>query len=134
MIRFLQSGNKATKYLLGAMLILICALMVIYLIPGLMSDTGVSRSGVVATVAGQEIRTDDVTRLAAAMQQRQGYPEFYRQFLNEQATQTLIQQAELRYEAERMGLTVSDEELRDGMRKGPYKEAFFPKGNWIGQQ
>jgi len=68
------------------------------------------------------------------MQQRQGYPEFYRQFLNEQATQTLIQQAELRYEAERMGLTVSDQELQDGMRKGPYKEAFFPKGNWIGQQ
>ena len=39
MIKFLQSGNKAAKYLLAGFLLLLAASMVTYLIPGFMGDT-----------------------------------------------------------------------------------------------
>ena len=138
MIRFLQSGNKAAKYILGGFLLILAASMVTYLIPGFMTDASVSRSGVVATVAGQEIRSDEVQKMVARqMQGRQISPDMqalYTQFLMPQAIRQLTQQAEVSYEAKRMGLQVSDEELRDEMRNGQYKQVFFPGGNWIGQQ
>ena len=31
-----------------------------------------------------------------------------------------------------MGLKVSDQEFRDELQYGPYKQAFFPGGKWIG--
>src|SRR5215471_7758178 len=138
MIRFWQSGNKAAKYLLGALMTVLALSMVTYLIPGFMSDTTLNRSGVVAKVGGQEISTQDVQKFVSMMQQQQRqrgqpYPDFYLSFLNQQAIQALIGQAELRYESERMGLRVSDEEVRDELHTGQYAEIFFPGGKWIGQ-
>ncbi|MGZ4874456.1 MAG: peptidyl-prolyl cis-trans isomerase, partial [Candidatus Angelobacter sp.] len=51
-----------------------------------------------------------------------------------QAIKQLIQQAELQYESERMGLKVSDQEFRDELQFGPYKQAFFPGGKWVGAE
>jgi peptidyl-prolyl cis-trans isomerase D len=33
-----------------------------------------------------------------------------------------------------MGLRVSDQEFRDELQFGPYKQAFFPQGKWIGAE
>jgi len=140
MIRFWQSGNKAAKYLLVGLLTVICVSMVAYLIPGFMSgDSATGRTGVVASVGGQEIRTEDVQKYVNMMVQQQrmqgrSVPDFYIPILNQQAIQTLLGQAELRYESERLGLRVSDQEVRDELRTGQYAEAFFPGGNWIGQE
>lgn len=134
MIRFLQSGNKAAKYLLSAFLLIICVGMVVYLIPGFMSDTGVTQSGVVATVGDQKIQTQEVTKLVQAQMRGQRLPEGLAGFFAQRAVQSLIQRAEVRYEARRMGLNVADEEVRNELRNGQYKEYFFPGGQWIGQQ
>ncbi len=134
MIRFLQSGNRVAKYLLGGFLLLLTASMVTYLIPGFMGDTGVTRGGVVASVGGQDVLTQDVTRAVQSQMRAQRYPEALMPFLTQQVLQRLIQGAELRYEARRMGFRVSDDEVRDELRNGQYKEVFFPGGNWIGQQ
>lgn len=136
MIRFLQSGNKAVKYILGAILTVICLSMVIYLIPGLTSDVNVRQSGVVVTVAGENIQTDQIMRRVQQVlaQQQQRYPDFLRPYLTQQVIQQMVQNAEMRYEAERMGLTASDREVQDILRREPYKSTFFPGGNWIGQQ
>lgn len=137
MIRFLQSGNKAAKYILGGFLVILAASMVTYLIPGFMTDSSVTRGGVVATVAGQDILTQDVQKLVQLqMKGRQVSPEmetFYAAFLTPQIARQLIQRAEVNYEANRLGLRVSDEEVRDEMRNGQYKQIFFPNGTWIGQ-
>ena len=133
MIRFLQSGNKGAKYLIGIFMGMLCLSMVVYLIPGLMSSTEVSRSGVVATIGGEEIKTLDVNRMVEQQQRRQRYPETLLPFLRQRALQQLIQSAEIRYEGERMGLRVSDEEVREELRSPLYAETFFPKGQWIGQ-
>lgn len=134
MIRFLQSGNKAAKYLLSGFLLALCLGMVVYLIPGFMSDTTVTRTGIVATVAGEDIHAQDVNKMVQAQLRAQHYPPQFAVFLTQRAAQTLIQGAEVRYEAGRMGLKVSDEEVRDELRNGPYKQYFFPNGVWIGQK
>ena len=132
MIKFLQSGNKAAKYILAGFLLVLAASMVTYLIPGFMSDTSISETGVVASVGGREIRREDVSRLVQAQARGQQIPSFYLPILQQQALRQLIQQAELQYESERMGLKVSDQEFRDELQYGPYKQAFFPGGKWIG--
>jgi peptidyl-prolyl cis-trans isomerase D len=141
MIKFLQSGGKTTKYLLGGMLLILCGSMVTFLIPGFMSDSTASASGAVASVAGHNIQMADVQSTAARLvqqQMRQGYPEFYRQMLMQQsvpmAVNDLMQNEEIRYECDRLGLRVSDQELQDALRTGPDGPYFFPEGKWVGQE
>jgi peptidyl-prolyl cis-trans isomerase D len=137
MIRFLQSNNRAAKYLLAGFLLIICASMVTYLIPGIGSGVALERSGVVATVAGEDIRTDDVNRVVQnQMRQQRVSPEmaaFYAQFITKQVVQQMIQRLEVKYAAHKMGLKVTDEELRDEMQNGQLKQYLFPNGQWIGQ-
>jgi len=132
MIRFLQSGNKVAKYILAGFLLVLAASMVTFLIPGLTSDTMVSQTGVVATVAGQEIHREDIARIVQAEQSRQSYPAMFIPYLSQRALQQLIEQAEIVHESERMGLKVSDQEIRDEMQNGAYKAYFYPGGQWIG--
>jgi len=137
MIRFLQSGNKAVKYILGALLTVICLSMVVYLIPGLSSDIDFRQRGTeVASVGDEKISAEDVTHRVEQMQRRQQQPlpDFLRPYLTDQATKQLVQQAELMYEARRMGFTATDDEVRAELRDGPYKTLFFPNGQWIGQK
>jgi peptidyl-prolyl cis-trans isomerase D len=135
MIRFLQSGNKAAKYILGGFLILLAVSMVAYLIPGFLSNADVTgRSDVLATVAGETIHVDQATKLAQAQMRQQRVPEFYLPILMQQVVQRLIQTQEVRYEAGRMGLKVSDQEVQEELQHGIYKQYFFPDGKWIGQQ
>lgn len=134
MIRFLQSGNKAAKYLLGGLLLIICGSMITYLIPGFMSGTTLNSSGVIASVAGQDVSTTEVREAAQRMLRQRRYPDQYLPFLMQQVVQQLVQEAELRYEAHRMGLSVSDQEIRDELQHGSMSQTFFPGGKWIGEQ
>jgi peptidyl-prolyl cis-trans isomerase D len=134
MIKFLQSGNRAAKYILAGFLLVLAGSMVIYLIPNFMGDAAASGSdrAVIAKVGDQEIHRDEVDRIVRDEARQQNYPPTLMPFLTQRAVQELIQQAEITYEGERMGLRVSDKELRDELQNGPYKEAFFPGGKWIG--
>jgi peptidyl-prolyl cis-trans isomerase D len=134
MIKFLQSGNKAAKYLLAGFLLLIAASMVTYLIPGFMGDTAVTEAGVVASVGGHEIRPDDVARAVRDQARGNQIPDFYLPIMRQNALRDLIRQAELQYEGERMGLKVSDQEFREELQYGPSGRAFFPGGKWIGAE
>ncbi|MFI5103710.1 MAG: peptidylprolyl isomerase [Terriglobales bacterium] len=136
MIRFLQSGNKAVKYVLSAFLLIICVSMLWYLIPSSGTALDTNRQGIVASVAGEDIRTADVNELVQSqMRQQQGrIPDFYIPILRQQAVMQLIQRAEVRYEAERLGLKVSDQEVQDELQNGMSKAYFFPDGKFIGKE
>ena len=134
MIKFLQSGNKAAKYILAGFLLILAGSMVTYLIPGFMGDTTVNEAGVVATVGSHEIRREDVAREVQRQTGGRPVPDFYVTMLRQQALNSLIQQAELVYESDRMGLKVSDQEFRDELQYGIYRQAFFPNGKWIGAE
>src|SRR5919205_401796 len=73
MIRFLQSGSKAVKYTIGAFLLVICASMVITLIPGgILGDTlGTGQQGVLAKVAGEDVTATEATAMAQNMARQQ---------------------------------------------------------------
>jgi peptidyl-prolyl cis-trans isomerase D len=146
MIRFLQKSGQTTKYVLGGLLLIICASMVITLIPGgLQGDVftgGTPGQGTIAKVDGADISTDDVRQTARqnAQQDAQRYGEMAAKimpFLIQQETtravDQLISRQALLSEAGRMGLRVTPEEVLDELQHGRYAATFFPGGNFIGQ-
>src|SRR5262245_24660645 len=127
MIRTLQSAGPALKIVLGALLLIICAMMVVTLIPGgLGSSLGLSgpTRGVLATVGDQQVTVLEVQREARLMI-RQQFPKGGEQtgmllpFFAGQAAEQLISREALIVEAHRLGLRVDDDELRDVMQHGP---------------
>lgn len=142
MIRFLQTPGPVKKVVLGGLLTIVCVLMVITLVPGFgsgsMFGSGNPQQGVVATVAGENITTQEVQRQAQQNLQQQ-FPQGGAQasqllpFFAGQAAQQLIGREALVAEAKNLGLQVTDEELRDEMQHGRYAPYFFPNGEFVGQ-
>src|SRR5215831_20012069 len=143
MIRFLQQSGQTTKYILGGLLLIICASMVITLIPGglggdiLGSGPG---KGFVAKVDGTEISADEV-RLTARQMLQQQMPQgssanmsMLLPFFSQRAAEQLITRQALISQAKRMGLRVSPEDVKEELQHGRYAGTFFPGGNFIGQQ
>jgi peptidyl-prolyl cis-trans isomerase D len=142
MIRFLQTPGPTKKIVLGGLLLIICGAMVITLVPGGIGDSigiGGPGQGVVAKVAGEPVTTLEVQREAREML-RQQFPrggaqtEMLLPYFAERAAQNLISRKALIAEAERLGLRVSDNELRDELQHGQYSPTFFPSGKFIGAQ
>ncbi|MGA8312866.1 MAG: peptidyl-prolyl cis-trans isomerase [Terriglobales bacterium] len=142
MIRFLQTPGPTKKIILGGMLLVICAAMVITLVPGGIGSSiglGGPGQGVLANVAGEPVTTLEVQREARQML-RQQFPRGGEQaamllpYFSERAAQNLISRKVLVAEAERLGLRATDEEVRDELQHGRYAPTFFPGGNFVGQQ
>ena len=141
MIRFLQTPGPMKKIILGGLLLVICAAMVITLVPGGVGSAfgfGAPPRGVVARVGGEDVTTLEVQREARQML-RQQMPKAGAQaamllpFFASRAADNLINRKVLLVEAERLGLRVNDEELRDELQHGRYAQVFFPDGKFIGQ-
>ncbi len=145
MIRFLQKSGQTTKYVLGGLLLLICASMVITLVPGGLGGdvfTGTPGKGIIAKVEGADITAEEVHDTARQNAQRdaQRYGEMASKimpFLIQQETtravDQLISRQALLSEAGRMGLRVTPEEVKDELQHGRYAATFFPGGNFIGE-
>ena len=143
MIRFLQQSGQTTKYILGGLLLIICASMVITLIPGgLGTDVfgGAPGKGIVAKVDGNEISADDVRTTARQMLQQQmpqgstANMSMLLPFFSQRAADQLIMRQALISEANHMGLRVSPNEVKEELQHGRYAATFFPGGNFIGEQ
>jgi peptidyl-prolyl cis-trans isomerase D len=139
MIRFLQTPGPLKKIILGGILLVICVMMVITLIPGgFLGDYfggGVTQAGMLAKVGGQDVSLQEVAqqaRLIGRQQFKGNIPEAIMPYLMQRAAQGMITQKALVYEADRMGLSVSDEELRDYLHQGQMGQIIFPNGNFIG--
>ncbi|MGC1644561.1 MAG: peptidyl-prolyl cis-trans isomerase [Candidatus Sulfotelmatobacter sp.] len=145
MIRFLQKSGQTTKYVLGGLLLIICASMVITLIPGGLGGdvfSGTPGRGIVAKVDGSDITADEIRTTARQMAQQdaQRYGEMASKlmpFLIQQETvravDQMINRQALLSEAARMGLKVTPAEIKDELQHGRYAATFFPGGNFIGQ-
>jgi peptidyl-prolyl cis-trans isomerase D len=141
MIRFLQKSGQTTKYVLGGLLLIICASMVITLIPGGLGGDVFSNQpgkGIVAKVEGGDITADEVRQTARQMLQQQmpqGGPNMgmLLPFFTQRAADQLITRQALLSEAAHMGLRVTPQEIQDDLQHGRYAATFFPGGNFIGQ-
>jgi peptidyl-prolyl cis-trans isomerase D len=142
MIRQLQSAGPLLKIILGGLLVLICASMAITLIPGgIASGFGIGGppAGALATVGDQTVTVLEVQREARGMLRQQfprGGPQasMLLPYFTGQAAERLINEKALVVEAQRIGLRVSDDELRDELHHGQYGAAFFPDGKFVGQE
>ncbi|HZU43980.1 MAG TPA: peptidyl-prolyl cis-trans isomerase [Terriglobales bacterium] len=138
MIRFLQTPGRMKQIILGGLLLIICAAMVITLIPGSSPTNFGGRTDVVATVGDQQVLASDVELQARNIGRQQfpkgNVPDQIMPYLNQQAANSLIVQKALLVEAKRMGLKVTDQEFADEMRHGPLAAELFPNGNFIGEQ
>src|SRR5271165_4481312 len=141
MIRFLQTSGQTTKIILGGVLLIICASMVITLIPGGLGNDvfgGAPGKGIVAKVNGQEISADDVRQTARQMLQQQmpqGGPNMNMllPYFAQRAAEQLITKQALLDEAQHLGFHATPEEVRDELEHGRYAGTFFPGGTFIGQ-
>jgi len=142
MIRQLQNAGPTLKIILGAMLVIICASMAITLIPGGIGSglgIGAPPAGVLATIGDQSVTVPEVQREARAMI-RQQFPKGGPQasmllpYFSSQAAEQLINEKALVAEAYRMGLRVSDDELRDELQHGQLGAMLFPDGKFVGQE
>src|SRR5271167_976225 len=117
MIRFLQKPGPLKKIILGGILVIVCVMMVVTLIPGggFLNDLfggGLTQQGVLARVGSQEINIPEVAlhaRLMGKQQFKGNIPPAIMPYLMQQAAQGMIAQKMLVYEADRMGLGVSNE-------------------------
>jgi peptidyl-prolyl cis-trans isomerase D len=140
MIRFLQTPGRTKKIVLGGLLLIICAAMVITLVPGgVGSSIGGPGQGVVATVGGEQVTTPDVMNEARRMLRRQfpkGGPQesMLLPYFNSQAAEGLIMRKAVLVEAERLGLRASNEDVLDELQHGRYAPTFFPGGKFVGEQ
>lgn len=135
MIRFLQTPGRAKKIFLSVMLLFICVMLVISLGVGGFDPDPISQPGVVAQVGDEKITSQEVRRMTEQAAQQQGVPRGYANLLASQIVEQLIAQRAMVVEAQRLGLKVSDEELRDELRNGnDFGQTFFPGGNYVGQE
>ena len=143
MIRFMQTSSWFKKYFLAGILLIICISMAWYVLPGGAGTTTLGgnapQQGVVAKVAGEDVTTAEVQKQARAMVQQQ-FPRGGAQanmlmpFFAQRAADNLINEKLMLTEANRMGLRVTDPEVREELQHGRYAATFFPGGKFIGEQ
>jgi peptidyl-prolyl cis-trans isomerase D len=140
MIRVLQNAGPTVKVILGSLLVIICASMVITLVPGGFGSSlgiGGPARGIVAQIGDEQVTVLEVQREARAMIQQQfpkGGPQaaMLLPFFASQAAEQLINEKALVAEAHRFGLRVSDDELRDELQHGQLGATLFPDGKFVG--
>jgi peptidyl-prolyl cis-trans isomerase D len=142
MIRILQQNNRFTKVLFAVIIGAAVITMVITLVPGIFDNAGATDATVYATVRqpgifgrfgeSSSIKATEVNQLAQRQLQQQRLPDFLLPYMAQRAGQILVQRAILKDEADRMGLQVSDEDLRRELQSGPFAQYLFPNGNYIG--
>jgi len=146
MIRFLQKENRLTKALFVVIIGAAVVSMVIYLIPGLSGQSG-SSTDTFAVVyphwysrflaSGEVISQQKVAQLATQRVQQQ-YPQYagnpmIMNMIEPQVGQQLVQQQILLDEAEKLGIRVTDADVRQYLQTGPPGQVLFPNGKFIGQ-
>jgi peptidyl-prolyl cis-trans isomerase D len=141
MIRQLQNAGPTLKIILYGLLLIICGGMVITLIPGFGSSLGIGAppAGVIASIGDQTVTVPEVQREARAMIQQQfprGGPQasMLLPYFASQAADQLINEKAMVAEAHRLGLRVTDDELREELQHGPLGATLFPDGKFIGQE
>ena len=146
MIRFLQKDSKAIKVVFWLIIGATCITMVVFLVPGILSDQTSTGSNTYATVrpaglfgkylplgGSRDITNQEVQQVAGRLAEQRHYPEQAIPFLMPQAAQALIQREILLQQADKLGLKVTADDIRRELREGPWSQYFFPKGQFIGQ-
>src|SRR5690242_14345491 len=107
-----RSREKSVRILLGAVLLVVAASMLVYLIPGGVGGPGGGNDNVVATVGKEAITASDVQREIQRITRGQAnLPKGLIAMYIPSIVNQLVEQKALAYKAREMGLGISDDEL-----------------------
>lgn len=116
MFDLFRSREKSVRILLGALLVLVAASMLVYLIPGGPGGPSVSGQNVVAAVGDDEITTMDVQRAVQRITQGQAnLPKGIIAMYVPSIVNQLVEAKAMAYKAREMGIRISDQELGDAI-------------------
>ncbi len=112
MFDLFRSREKSVRILLGALLVLVAASMLVYLIPGGPGGPSASGQNVVAAVGGDTITTNDVQRAVQRITQGQAnLPKGIIAMYIPSIVNQLIEGKAMAYKAREMGIRISDQDL-----------------------
>lgn len=117
MFDLFRSREKAVRYLLTALLALVGLSMVTYLIPGSgqQYDSGPGNTQVLAKIGNSELTSQEVSKAISNMTRQRQMPAELLSIYVPQIVQQMITERALAYEAERLGMKVSEEEAEDSI-------------------
>ncbi len=144
MIRIFQQDNRATKAVFAIVIGAAIFTMVITLVPGIFDNSAAANATLFATIRtpgffgkfdgdASQVTTVDVQRQAAQIAQQQGYPAFYASLLAPRIGEQMVARAIAIREADRLGLSVSDADLRNYLQHSYLAQYIFPDGKFIGE-
>jgi peptidyl-prolyl cis-trans isomerase D len=113
MFDLFRSRDKAVRILLGVILGVVCLSMVGYLIPGGSGGFAATDDNVLAKIGDQKVTSLDASQAVSNAMQQQGrnLPPEIRGFYAPQVVQQLINDQAMAYEAKRLGIHVSDDDV-----------------------
>jgi len=131
MLKLFRGKKFWIKVLLWAIVLPVGFMMVITLVPGIGGGiSGRDPYAVVARVGKQQVTAAWVTQRVSQLQAAQGLTNpFFRRLLTQQLIDDIIFQHALEYEARRLSLRVTPEEVSAEIRTMP---AFYPNGQFVG--
>ncbi|MBV8070433.1 MAG: peptidylprolyl isomerase, partial [Acidobacteriaceae bacterium] len=116
MFDLFRSRERSVRLLLGALLVLVAASMLVYLIPGGLGGPNVSGQNVVAAVGSDKITAVDVQRAIQRVSRGQNnLPRAILAMYVPSIVNEMIESKAMAYRAKEMGLTVSNQELADAI-------------------
>ncbi len=116
MFDLFRSRDKAVRYLLGGLLMLVALSMVVTLIPGFGSSTG-AEDDVVAVVGKEAITVRQVQSELQALVRGRQIPSEMLQVYAPQYIDQMVTERAVAYQAQRMGFNVPDTELAARIRE-----------------
>jgi peptidyl-prolyl cis-trans isomerase D len=117
MFDLFRSRAKAMRYLLMALLSLVALSMVVTLIPGFGVGFGTGNQQVLAQVGDELITAKLINRLIQMQMKQQQFPRDMAEMIIPQMVNQYVGEMATVYQAQRLGFTVSEQELIDGIRK-----------------
>jgi peptidyl-prolyl cis-trans isomerase D len=121
MFHLFRSQAKAVRILLGALLGIMALSMLLYLIPGTgitAADSGADQ--VIAEIGKSTVTVGEVQQaLRQQLQNQRLPPEFASTFIPQLVDQAIAERA-VAYEAQQLGIRISDRDLADTLRSFPF--------------
>jgi peptidyl-prolyl cis-trans isomerase D len=131
MFDLFRSRDKLVRIFLGALLLVVAASMLMYLVPNYNTGT-TSSDAVVAEVGNNAITLAETQRLIqATIKGRQLPTEILPNYIPQMVDQMVTERAMV-FEAERLGLQVSDADVAEAIRQ--MVPSLFPDGKFVGKE
>jgi len=131
MFDLFRSRDKLVRIFLGALLLVVAASMLMYLVPNY--NTGsTSSDAIVAEIGSDAITLAETQRLIqSTIRGRQLPPEILPNYIPQMVDQMVTERAMV-LEAERLGMQVSDADVADSIRQ--MVPSLFPDGKFVGKE